>query len=184
MLLKYLNDFSISRNLLDDLAFTRKEVRWIITLDEAGNLIGEGPVETEGGKNQGKAFECPRILGSKVAGGVAEFLVDSITAVFALDTNLEELGKKEEKKREKRQENNRKKYDNFWAQIERAQQQTFNSLLKSLLTFKSKIAGKEPSFWDCKNNCVTAIFFLNLKATYVAPLLVKSTVPYYSSMYN
>ncbi len=29
---------------------------------------------------------------------------------------------------------------------------------------------------DCKNNCVTAIFFLNLKATYVAPLLVKSTV--------
>ena len=43
---------------------------------------------------------------------------------------------------------------------------------------------KKKNGGDCKNNCVTAIFFLNLKATYVAPLLVKSTAPYYSSMYN
>ena len=36
MLLKLLNDFAESRNLLDDLAFSAKAVRWIISLDKDG----------------------------------------------------------------------------------------------------------------------------------------------------
>ena len=85
MLLLHLNDFATSRNLLDNLAFKSKAVRWIITLDHAGNLLGPGPVETEGEKKRGKEFNCPQTTRPKVAGGVAEFMADGITAVFGLD---------------------------------------------------------------------------------------------------
>ena len=87
MLLQHLNDFATSRNLLDNLAFKPKAVRWIIALDDAGNLVGQGPVETEGERKRGKEFNCPQTTRSKVAGGVAEFMVDGITAVFGLDTD-------------------------------------------------------------------------------------------------
>ena len=59
MLLRHLNDFANSRKLLDNLAFKPKAVRWIITLDEVGNLVGQGPVETEGEKRRGKAVRLP-----------------------------------------------------------------------------------------------------------------------------
>ena len=116
MLLQHLNDFANSRKLLDNLAFKPKAVRWIITLDKMGNLVGQGPVETEGERNRGKEFDCPQTTRPKVAGGVAEFMVDGITAVFGLDTNPEQP--MSEKKRKDRNENNLRKYDDFWAQIE------------------------------------------------------------------
>ena len=134
MLLQHLNDFANSRKLLDNLAFKPKAVRWIITLDKMGNLVGQGPVETEGERNRGKEFDCPQTTRPKVAGGVAEFMVDGITAVFGLDTNPEQP--MSEKKRKDRDENNRRKYDDFWAQIEQASERTLNSTLKTLLAFK------------------------------------------------
>ena len=143
MLLQCLNDFAVSRKLLDSLAFKSKAVRWIITLDGAGNLIGQGPVETEGEKNRGKEFNCPRTIRSKEAGGVAEFLADGITAVFGLDTNPEQP--MSEKKRRERDRNNLSKYNDFWGQIEKAYERTLSSELKSLLQFRPD-AGEVPAF--------------------------------------
>ena len=84
MLLKHLYDFAVSRHLLDDLAFSPKAVRWIIELDNTGNLLGSGPQAT-GDDKRGKEFSCPQTTRPKVAGGVSEFLADGITAVFGLD---------------------------------------------------------------------------------------------------
>ena len=140
MLLQHLNDFANSRNLLDNLAFKPKAVRWIITLDTMGNLVGQGPVETEGERNRGKEFDCPQTTRPKVAGGVAEFMADGITAVFGLDTQP-----MSEKKRKDRNENNLRKYDDFWAQVEQAREKTLSPSLKSLLAFKPN-PGQIPSF--------------------------------------
>lgn len=151
MLLQHLSDFATSRKLLDNLAFRPKAVRWIITLDDAGNLVGQGPVETTGERNRGKEFDCPQTTRPKVAGGVAEFLADGITAVFGLDTNPEQP--MSEKKRKDRDENNRRKYDDFWAQIEKAHRETLSPALKGLLAFKPE-AGQVPAFlrWGVGSN--------------------------------
>ena len=143
MLLQHLNDFANSRKLLDNLAFKPKAVRWIITLDTMGNLVGQGPVETEGERNRGKEFDCPQTTRPKEAGGVAKFMADGITAVFGLDTKPGQPGS--EKKRKDRNENNLRKYDDFWAQIEQAHEKTLSSTIKTLLAFKPD-PGQMPSF--------------------------------------
>lgn len=143
MLLQHLNDFAISRKLLDNLAFKPKPVRWIIALDKMGNLVGQGPEETEGERNRGKEFPCPQTTRPKVAGGVAEFMADSITAVFGLDTNPEQT--MSEKKRKDRNDNNLLKYDDFWTQIKQAYEKTLSPVLKTLLVFKPE-PGQMPSF--------------------------------------
>ena len=143
MLLKHLTDFASSRKLLDDLAFKFKAVRWLITLDNAGNLVGQGPVETEGEKRRGKEFNCPQTTRSKVAGGVAEFMADGITSVFGLDTDPEKS--MSERKRKERDKNNRGKYDDFWAQIEQVHKETTVPLLTALLAFKLE-PRRTPSF--------------------------------------
>ena len=143
MLLKHLHDFANSRNLLDNLAFKRKAVRWIITLDEVGNLVGHGPVETEGTRNRGKEFDCPQTTRPKNAGGVAEFLADNITSVFGLDIDPEQS--MSEQKRKDRDANNRRKYDDFWMQIEQARERTGSLTLDPLLSFKLE-PGQVPPF--------------------------------------
>ena len=143
MLLQHLNDFANSRKLLENQAFKPKAVRWIITLNEMGNLVGQGPVETAGERNRGKEFDCPQTMRSKVAGGVAEFMADGITAVFGLDTNPEQP--MSEKKRLDRDENNHRKYDDFWEHIEQAYKKTFSPELKALLAFKPE-PGQIPFF--------------------------------------
>ena len=143
MLLQHLNDFADSRKLLDNLPFKPKAVRWILTLDEAGKLVGYGPVETEGSNRRGKEFSCPQTTRPKVAGGVAEFMADGIAAVFGLDTDLEKP--MSENQRKDRDKNNRRKYDDFWGQIEQAHEETYAPALKSLLAFKPD-PGQMPSF--------------------------------------
>ena len=134
MLLQHLNDFAKSRNLLDNLAFKPKAVRWIITLDEIGNFIGKGPVETEGERRRGKEFNCPQTKRPKVSGGVAEFMADGITAVFGLDTDP---GKPMSGgARKVRDVNNRRKFDDFWTQIKCAYQIHLTPALQALLSFK------------------------------------------------
>lgn len=119
MLLKLLNDFAESRQLLDDLAFSPKSVRWIISLDAEGNLIGAGPRETVGEKNRGKEYSSPQTSRVKNAGGVAEFLADNLTGVFGLDTDPEK-DRENAKKRQERDANNQAKCMDFWRQIEEA----------------------------------------------------------------
>ena len=119
MLLKALYDYAYSRNLLNDLAFTPKPVRWIIDLDSEGNLIGTGPVDTSDDGKRGKDFSCPRTSKNKNAGGVAEFLVEGLPALFGQDGDLKKLNKLSESKRKARVDNND------------AKRQAFRSLLVS-----------------------------------------------------
>lgn len=117
MLLKHLYDFAVSRNLLDDLAFSPKAVRWIIEVDMDGNLVGEGPQAT-GDDKRGKEFDCPQTTRPKVAGGVSEFLADGITAMFGLDADPD--AEMSEKKRADRDINNQRKREDFWRQMQGA----------------------------------------------------------------
>ncbi|MBM4164581.1 MAG: type I-C CRISPR-associated protein Cas8c/Csd1 [Lentisphaerae bacterium] len=119
MLLKHLYDYAHSRNLLDDLAFEPKAVRWIIDLDSEGHLIGQGPTQT-GDDKRGKEFDCPKTKRVKVAGGVSEFLADGVTAVFGLEGDPEKLAKETEKKQVDRRRNNASKQHAFWEQIQAA----------------------------------------------------------------
>lgn len=101
MLLKHLYDFARSRNILDDLAFALKPIRWIIPLDGRGQLVGVGLVETEGERNRGKEYVAPRTGLDKGVGGIAEFLADGLTAVFGLDPDRERpLAKKQRRDRD------------------------------------------------------------------------------------
>ena len=106
MLLQALYDYAHSRNLLDDLAFAPKAVRWIIDLDADGNLIGTGPVDTSDDGKRGKIFSCPRTSKNKNAGGVAEFLAEGLPALFGQDGDLKKLNKLSDSKRKAREDNN------------------------------------------------------------------------------
>lgn len=119
MLLQALYDYAHSRNLLNDLAFAPKAVRWIIDLDADGNLIGTGPVDTSDDGNRGKNFSCPRTSKNKNAGGVAEFLAEGLPALFGREVDLKKLTKLSESKRKAREDNNAEK------------QRAFRSLLES-----------------------------------------------------
>ncbi len=143
MLLKLLYEFAHSRNLLDDLAFAPKAIRWIIPLDGKGNLIGTGPQETTGQKNRGKEYPVPKTTRTKNAGGIAEFLADNLTGVFSLDTDPEK-DKDNEKKRKERDANNAAKCEDFWRQIQQAFDDTSHPALNALLQFHQHV--KDPPF--------------------------------------
>lgn len=105
MLLQALYDYANSRNLLDDLSFAPKAVRWIIDLDVNGNLIGTGPVDTSEDGKRGKDFSCPRTSRPQNGGDVAKFLADGIPALFGLETDSEKSGKTSEDKRKAKRKN-------------------------------------------------------------------------------
>lgn len=134
MLLKALYDLAHSRKLLDDLAFTKKAIRWVISLDTEGNLLGFTPT---GDDKRGKEFSAPQTSRPKVAGGVAEFLADGITAVFGFDADPEK-DKDNEKRRRDRDQNNADKNNDFWQQIQAAFDATQHPALQSLLRFQQK----------------------------------------------
>lgn len=140
MLLKHLYDYAISRNLLADLAFTPKAVRWIIDLDAAGNCIGI--VETGDGK-RGQELSCPQTTRNKNAGGVAELLADGITAVFGCDSDPEPKKKRTEQQEKDRQKNNTLKHEEFWEQIETAATTTNHPGLSALRTFCQKLGASD-----------------------------------------
>jgi len=119
MLLKHLYDYAHSRNLLEEPAFTPKAVRWIIDLDANGNMIGSGPVDTAEDGRRGKEFFCPQTTRAKHAGGVSEFLVDGITALFGLESDLKIVEKKsgDTNWHTARQNNNAAKKNDYWRQI-------------------------------------------------------------------
>lgn len=132
MLLKALYELAQSRNLLDDPAFTAKAVRWIISLDADGNLLG---ITATGDEKRGKEFSVPQTSRAKVAGGIAEFLADGISAVFGLDSDPEK-DRDDEKRRRDRDRNNSAKRDDFWNQIQSAYDSTRHPSLKALMNFR------------------------------------------------
>lgn len=136
MLLKHFYDYAQSRNLLADLAFAPNAVRWIIDLDPAGDCIGI--VETGDGK-RGKEFSCPQTTRNKNAGGVSEFLVDGITAIFGCDSNPEP----KKRRTENQEKNNALKHEDFWDQIEAAAAATNHSGLAALQAFCQKLAASD-----------------------------------------
>jgi CRISPR-associated protein Csd1 len=143
MLLKLLYDFAHSRNILDDLAFFPKPIRWIIPLDSQGRLVGAGPIETPGERNRGKEFSAPRTSLDKGVGGIAEFLADSITALFGLDPDPDR--RLTPKQRKERDANNSTKYEHFWSQIRQALEKTSLPALRLVLSFH-EAAGSHPPF--------------------------------------
>jgi len=143
MLLKLLYDFAHSRNLLNDLAFSPKAVRWIIPLDIEGNLIGAGAQESTGDKNRGKEYSAPQTSQSKNAGGIAEFLADNLAGIFCLDSDPDK-DKDNEKKRRTRDANNAAKYEDFWKQIQQAFDDTQHPALNALLQFHERAKDAPP----------------------------------------
>lgn len=144
MLLRHLYDLAHARDLLDDLAFAPKTIRWVIQLDDAGHLIGSGPLEIVGSTRKGKSFSAPQTSRNKNGGGVAEFLADGLTALFGLDTDPEK-DLENAKKRRERDANNTAKYTDFWQLIETAYDATVHPLLPALLHFRER-TGTAPAF--------------------------------------
>jgi CRISPR-associated protein Csd1 len=142
VLLKLLYDFAHSRGLLD-LAFAPKPVRWVIPLSGNGDLIGAGPQETTGNRNRGKEFLAPETSRPKNAGGIAEFLSDSITGIFGLDSDPQK-DKENQKKRRERDTNNAAKRDDFWRQVQEAFTATDHPALGALLHFRQHTRGSPP----------------------------------------
>jgi CRISPR-associated protein Csd1 len=140
MLLKHFFDYAQSRNLLADLAFAPKTVRWIIDLNTAGDCLGV--VETGDGK-RGHEFYCPQTTRRKEAGGVAEFLADGITAIFGCDSEPDPKKNRTEKQEKDRQKNNALKHEDFWEQIEAAAAETGHPGLSALQTFCQKLAARD-----------------------------------------
>lgn len=137
MLLKLLYDFAHSRNLLGDLAFEEKPVRWIIQLNADGTIRGQGPVETAGEKNRGKPMLCPRIIGDTNSGKIADFLADGIDGMFGLSPNLD---------KPKNSVKLAAKQKHFWDQILECYKATEVTALTALLDFHNGLADCLPSF--------------------------------------
>lgn len=149
MLLKALYELAHSRKLLDDPAFTRKAIRWVISLDADGSLLGITPT---GDEKRGKEFRVPQTSRPKVAGGVAEFLADGITAVFGLDSDPEK-DKDNEKRRRDRDQNNADKREDFWQQIQTAYEATEHPSLKALINFQHTcLAHVDFLKWEAREN--------------------------------
>ncbi|MGO9302701.1 MAG: type I-C CRISPR-associated protein Cas8c/Csd1 [Candidatus Korobacteraceae bacterium] len=142
MLLKLLYDFAVSRGLPDALAFKPgTPVRWIVNLDPDGNLVGAGPVETEGGdRNKGKEYDVPKTSRPTGGGQVADFLVDDIGAIFELKAKLQEGPN------ERATSNLKAKHEDFWRQITEAHAKTGRPEFKTILRFREQLAGNAPSF--------------------------------------
>ncbi len=143
MLLKALYDFAHSRNLLKNLAFAPKAIRWVIRLDDEGNLLGVTDT-SEDGKIGREYPEVPKVSGSKNAGGIAEFLADNLIGLFGLEPEPENLDN-DEGRRQKRFKNNEAKYESFWHLIQEAFAKTTASSVSALIKFHSQ-AQKTPPF--------------------------------------
>lgn len=141
MLLKALYDFALTQNLLEDPAFVRKPVRWVIKLDKDGQLIGDGPVETHvNERNQAQEFSIPKTTRPAGGGKVSDFLVDDIGALFNLNTRPQAV------LNQRATNNLRAKHEDFWRQITEASTVTKDTAFASLLGFYERLQGDLPPF--------------------------------------
>lgn len=143
MLLKALHDLAHTPGLgiLDDMAFERRAVRWIVNLDADGRLQGTGPVDTSADGRRGHEFAMvPRTARVK-KGKVAEFLADGIDAVFGLSPNPS---------KPKDAKMLREKCLDFWDQIAMAAIASPHPALSALLRYRPE-PGVPPSFLRAEN---------------------------------
>lgn len=132
MLLRNLYELANSRSLLDDLAFEKKTIRWVISLDAEGNLLG---INSTGDDKRGKEYSVPKTSRAKNAGGVSEFLWESITGLFGFDSDPDK-DKDNERKRRERDLNNAGKCNEFWRAIQNAFDETRHPYLQAVLNFR------------------------------------------------
>jgi CRISPR-associated protein Csd1 len=142
VLLKHLYDFAVARNLLNDPEFRcGTPLRWLIHLDANGNLVASGPQETEGPRrNKGHEYSVPKTSRATNSGSVADFLVDDIGAIFYLNTKPGEPPNARSAAKLK------EKHEDFWRQIHDAKNATGDSRFDAILSFRSSLEGKPPSF--------------------------------------
>lgn len=160
MLLKHLYDLAQSpaHKILNDEAFERRAIRWIIDLGNQGKYIGVQ--DTSGDGRRGKEYPAvPRTARGKNIGKVAEFLTGGIDSVFGL--NLDQAKPKDPDKL-------RAKFEDFWQQVADASAATGHQGLKALLRFKPQM-GQAPSFlhhdageWVIKTSSGTATKFTGI----------------------
>ncbi|MGI8556382.1 MAG: type I-C CRISPR-associated protein Cas8c/Csd1 [Pyrinomonadaceae bacterium] len=154
MLLQALNEFyeratkpnANGESLIEEAAFNKKYVRWIIPLKLDGTLEGSGLIENPEIKKGGVSFSLPRTNRPKVAGGVAEFLWEGLEAIFNLKTDPEAVEANERKRLS--QDNNRQaKFDDFWGQIEAASVAVNSPLIEAVLKFRENYVSTDaPDF--------------------------------------
>jgi CRISPR-associated protein Csd1 len=134
MLLKHLYDYAHSRNLLADVAFTPKAVRWVIDLGADGNLLGQGPTNTNPNERRGEEFPCPWTLLMGNSGKISNFLTGGIDSVFGLSPNPNKP--KDEAKLAA-------KHEHFWSQIIECAKAV--PCVSAVVKFKNQM-GAPPSF--------------------------------------
>lgn len=154
MLLQALNEFyeratkpnAKGESLIEEAAFNKKYVRWIIPLKLDGMLEGGGLIENPEIKKGGVSFSLPKTNRPKVAGGVAEFLWEGLEAIFNLKTDPEAVEANERKRLS--QDNNRQaKFDDFWGQIEAASVVLSSPLVEAVLKFRENyVSADAPGF--------------------------------------
>jgi CRISPR-associated protein Csd1 len=149
MLLQHLYDLAQRRRregdpVFVDTAFVRKPIRWIIQVDSEGRMSSPGPLDTMGENKRPMEYDKPQTGEAKNSGGRAEFLADTITGVFGLDTEPEKYLNQEDT-RKRRNANNAAKYEDFWQQIRQAYNQTKHQSLLALLHF-NQATGVVPPF--------------------------------------
>ncbi len=146
MLLRHLYELAQSRQeirkLLDDLAFTKKPIRWAIELDTDGNLLGQGPIRL-GDKKRGLEFDCPRILGDTNSGIVADFLTEGLDGMFGLSPDP---------KKPKDAKKLAAKNEHFWSQLDECFRITNEPTIGAILKYREKLSGKHPEFLKLKDN--------------------------------
>ncbi len=134
MLLKHLYDYAQSRDLLADVAFTSKAVRWVIDLDADGNLLGDGPTDTDVDKKRGEEFPCPWTMLMDNSGKISNFLTGGLDSVFGLSPNPgkpKDVGKLAAK------------HEHFWSQIIECAKAV--PCVSAVVNFKTQ-TGSPPSF--------------------------------------
>lgn len=151
MLLQALHQFynrACRDNLIQESAFASKPIRWTLSLDAGGNLVGVGETADERGK--AKLYEAPRTNRPMVSGLVATFLADGMDAVFGL--NPEPYKYEEGSKTKEDSEGKRViKHKHFWQQIERAADETNHLHLRALLSFFKNLESP-PDFFRSETN--------------------------------
>ncbi len=145
MLLKLLYDFALSKTRDDTdfvlKPFVQKPVRWVIQLDNDGQLIGGGLVETFVNEDKkAQEFWIPKTIRATGGGQVSDFLVDDIGALFNLNTQPDTP------LNQRSMNNLRGKHQDFWRQINEAFTATEHSQFASLLNFHTKLQDNPPSF--------------------------------------
>ena len=154
MLLQALNEFyeratkpnANGECLIEEAAFNKKYVRWIIPLKLDGTLEGSGLIENPEIKKGGVSFSLPKTNRPKVAGGVAEFLWEGLEAIFNLKNDPETV-EANERKRLSQNNNRQAKFDDFWGQIEAASDAVSSPLIEAVLKFREKyVSADAPHF--------------------------------------